>query len=66
MKINVVDWYDGEPEIIGVARTYGEAAAIRDARYEDTDGEANVSCYMGGKCIDHIVSLYIPYDNEDY
>ena len=45
MKINVVDFYDDTPEIIGVANSMSEAAAIRTARIEDTDGECYVMCF---------------------
>jgi hypothetical protein len=66
ITIEVVDWYDGDREVIGIAHSFSEAAAIRNARYEDTDDEADVNCYMGGECVDHIVSLYSPCDDEDY
>lgn len=65
ITIEIIDWYDGDREVIGVAHSFRDAAAIRNARYEDTDGEADVNCYMGGECVDHIVSLYSPCDDDD-
>lgn len=67
ITIEVVDWYDGDREVIGVTHSFREAAAIREARYEDTDDEADVHCYVGGKCVDHLVLFFVPgyYEEEE-
>ena len=44
LLVNVIDEYEGD-EILGRGVTIREAATIKAAREEDTDGECLVRCY---------------------
>lgn len=60
MTIKVIDFYEEDPEVIGVASSFSEANAIRIARIEDTDGECEIGCYCNGKDVTHLVTMYNP------
>lgn len=71
MRIEVVDWYDGDREVIGIAHSMCDANALWQARVDDTDGECDVVCYLTQtnakpKDINHIVRMYNPNYEEGY